>query len=145
MGAWFAMRERVVTAMYGQIGAAVGAMGPVLRAILFAPPADLWQTGVNPQALAPLVRSAIVNCYTASPADALRRWQEYAAATSPSWQRLCGLRVGDDWLRSAAEAEAAVAGLAQAGADGYCFYNYGIMTETQLGWVRQAVGAGAAA
>ncbi len=145
MGAWFAMRERVVTAMYDQIGAALGATGPALRAILFAPPSDLWQTGVNPQALAPLVRSAIVNCYTSSPADALRRWQEYAAATSPSWQRLCGLRVGADWLKAPAEVEAAVVGLAQAGADGYCFYNYGIMTETQLGWVRQAVVAGAGA
>ncbi len=144
MGAWFAMRERVVTAMYDQIGAEVGATGPALRAILFAPPTDLWQTGINLQALAPLVRSAVVNCYASSPADVLRQWHEYADATNRSWQRLGALRVGASWLRSAADAEAAVVGLAQAGANGYCFYNYGIMTETELEWVAQAVAAGTA-
>jgi hypothetical protein len=140
-GAWFDMRRSVITEMYREMADIIGSEGPTLRLELFAEPDKLWQHGIDLAALSPILHSAYMRCYADSSEKAVTRWHNYAALTNPGWQRVCGLRVGYGWLNSAESTKTAVLELAKAGADGYGFYNYGLMTERQLGWVQQALTA----
>jgi hypothetical protein len=140
-GAWFDMRRAVITGMYREMAGTIGQKGPTLRLELFAEPEDLWKHGIDLAALSAVLDSAYLRCYADSPEKVVTRWQNYTELINPGWQRICGLRVGHGWLNSAEAVKTSLVTLMNKGAEGVCFYNYGLMTKMQLSWVQQAVAA----
>ncbi|MDQ6435274.1 hypothetical protein RB623_14545 [Mesorhizobium sp. LHD-90] len=128
-------RTEPVTSLIGEIRERAD---PATRIVLIDLK-DGWLGGVDLEAVGALCDGAILCCYFMQPdaVDALMR--EGRAALGPDKYLGAGFRVFYPEFHSGGELAARARAAVAAGADGINFYNYGLIPQKRLDWVRKAV------
>jgi len=102
---------------------------------------DAWLGGCDLAKVAAVCDGAILCAYLTSPRDVAALIGDGRRALGPDKYLGVGLRVFYPEMSNAAELVARVEAAVGASADGVNFYNYGLIPEPRLGWVRGAVEA----
>ncbi|MFB2553175.1 hypothetical protein [Ensifer soli] len=111
---------------------------PVTRIVLI----DLkngWLGGVDLKAVARVCDGAILCCYDMTPGAVEDLMREGRAALGADRCLGAGFRVFYPEMTGAADLAVRAKAAVEAGADGINFYNYGLIPERRLDWVRAAV------
>ena len=135
--AYLAWRSEPVTSLVAAIRAAAD---PASR-IVIIDLKDGWLGGVDLEAVGKVCDGAILCCYGMPPSDVTALIADGRKVLGPDKYLGAGYRVFYPEVTSAAELTAPVAAAVAAGADGINFYNYGLIPEARLDWVRDAVAA----
>jgi hypothetical protein len=135
--AYLAWRSEPVTSLVAEIRAQ---SDPATRIVLIDLK-DGWLGGVDLEAVGKVCDGAILCCYAMTP-DQVRALISAGRATlGPDKYLSAGYRLFYPEMRSAQEVAARTKAAVDAGADGVNFYNYGLVPQKRLDWVRTAVGA----
>ncbi|WP_176086844.1 hypothetical protein [Martelella sp. HB161492] len=135
--AFLEWRTEPVTSLIAEIRAAADPASKIVLIDL----ADGWMGGVDLEAVGKVCDGAILCCYFMAPEQVAALMKAGRAALGSEKYLGAGYRVFFPEVTSAdALAERAKAAI-EAGADGINFYNYGLIPEKRLDWVRQAVDA----
>lgn len=100
---------------------------------------DGWLGGCDIGKVAEVCDGAILCAYWTAPKDVAALIDEGRRAVGPDKYLGAGFRVFYPEMRSASDLAARCKAAIDAGADGVNFYNYGLVPEPRLGWVRNAV------
>ncbi|MDR3373333.1 MAG: hypothetical protein P4L98_06340 [Ancalomicrobiaceae bacterium] len=130
-------RSEPVTSLIAEIRAAAD---PASRIVLIDLK-DGWLGGVDLAAVGKVCDGAILCCYGMPPKEVSDLIAAGRKALGPDKYLGAGYRVFYPEVPSAADLAARAAAAAAAGADGINFYNYGLIPEKRLDWVRRAVDA----
>ena len=101
--------------------------------------ADGWKGGVDLEAVGKVCDGAILCCYFMEPDAVSALMRQGREALGPDKYLGAGYRVFYPEVTSAEELAARSAAAIEAAADGINFYNYGLIPEKRLDWVRKAV------
>jgi hypothetical protein len=102
---------------------------------------DAWLGGCDIGKVGAVCDGAILCAYSAPPRAIAALIEEGRRALGPDKYLGVGLRLFYPETPGAAELAARASAAVQAGADGVSFYNYGLIPEPRLAWVRLAVDA----
>jgi hypothetical protein len=102
---------------------------------------DGWLGGVDLAAVGAVCDGAILCCYNMAPASVAEVMQVGRAALGPDKYLGVGFRLFYPEMTCAADITDRALAAVKAGADGVNFYNYGLVPEKRLGWVRAATDA----
>jgi hypothetical protein len=102
---------------------------------------DGWLGGCDIGAIARACDGVILCAYAATPNDVATLIGEGRRAVGPDKYLGVGCRVVYPEMRSATDLAVRCEAAADASADGVNFYNYGLIPEPRLGWIRTAVDA----
>ncbi|AMM86986.1 hypothetical protein [Martelella sp. AD-3] len=133
--AFLEWRSEPVTSLIAEIRAAAD---PESRVVLIDL-ADGWMGGVDLQAVGEVCDGAILCCYFMEPEAVTALMKTGRAALGPNKYLGAGYRVFYPEVTSADALAARAKAAIEAGADGINFYNYGLIPEKRLDWVRRAV------
>ncbi|QQM30502.1 hypothetical protein JET14_19995 [Martelella lutilitoris] len=133
--AFLEWRSEPVTSLIAEIRAAAD---PASRVVLIDL-ADGWMGGVDLQAVGEVCDGAILCCYFMEPEAVTALMKAGRAALGPNKYLGAGYRVFYPEVTSADALAARAKAAIEAGADGINFYNYGLIPEKRLDWVRRAV------
>jgi hypothetical protein len=100
---------------------------------------DGWLGGVDLEAVGKVCDGAILCCYFMPPEQVAELIAAGRAALGPDKYLGAGYRVFYPEVDSGDELAARTRAALEAGADGINFYNYGLIPEKRLDWVRKAV------
>ncbi|MDX3926313.1 MAG: hypothetical protein QHC90_10990 [Shinella sp.] len=100
---------------------------------------DGWLGGVDLEAVGRVCDGAILCCYFLKPNAVAELMATGRAALGPGKYLGAGYRVFYPEVTSAEDLAARARAAIEAGADGINFYNYGLIPERRLDWVRKAV------
>lgn len=133
-------RTEPVTSLIGEIRAKAD---PATRIVLIDLK-DGWLGGVDLDAVGKVCDGAILCCYFMEPEAIGALMREGRTAIGPDKYLGAGFRVFFPEVRSADELAARSRAAVESGADGINYYNYGLIPEKRLDWVRAAVDAAGA-
>lgn len=100
---------------------------------------DGWLGGVDLEAVGKICDGAILCCYFMPPDQIVELMTSGRRALGPEKYLGAGIRVFYPEVASADELAARTKAAITAGADGINFYNYGLIPQKRLDWVKQAV------
>lgn len=100
---------------------------------------DGWLGGVDLEAVGKVCDGAILCCYFMPPDQTAALMKAGRAALGPDKYLGAGYRVFYPEVTSAEDLAARAKAAIDAGADGINFYNYGLIPEKRLDWVRKAI------
>ncbi|MBB4122606.1 hypothetical protein [Martelella radicis] len=135
--AFLEWRTEPVTSLIKEIRAAADPASKIVLIDL----ADGWKGGVDLAAVGKVCDGAILCCYFMEPEKVAELMQSGRAALGPEKYLGAGYRVFYPEVTSAEALADRARAAVEAGADGINFYNYGLIPEKRLDWVRQAVDA----
>jgi hypothetical protein len=130
-------RTEPVTSLIAAIRAAAD---PASRIVLIDLK-DGWLGGVDLEAVGKVCDGAILCCYGMPPEEVTALIADGRKALGPDKYLGAGYRVFYPEVPSGAELSTRATAAIAAGADGINFYNYGLIPEARLDWVRSAVDA----
>lgn len=130
-------RPEPVTSLIGEIRA----KADPATAIVLIDLKDGWRGGVDLAAAGRHCDGAILCAYDMEPEAVAALMEEGRRMLGPDKYLGTGLRLFFPEMRSAQDVAIRARAAAQAGADGINFYNYGLVPEKRLGWVRKAADA----
>ncbi|TPW27198.1 hypothetical protein FJU08_20610 [Martelella alba] len=135
--AFLEWRSEPVTSLIGEIRAEADPASKIMLIDL----ADGWMGGVDLEAVGKVCDGAILCCYFMEPEQVAALMKAGRAALGCEKYLGAGYRVFFPEVTSADALAARSKAAIKAGADGINFYNYGLIPEKRLNWVRQAVDA----
>jgi len=133
--AYLAWRTEPVTSLVAEIRESAD---PATKIVLIDLK-DGWLGGVDLQAVGKVCDGAILCCYFMKPDAVAELMAAGRAALGPDKYLGAGYRVFYPEVTSADDLAARARAAVEAGADGINFYNYGLIPERRLDWVRKAV------
>ncbi|RYG95615.1 MAG: hypothetical protein EON58_13795, partial [Alphaproteobacteria bacterium] len=132
---YLSWRTEPVTSLVAEIRAAAD---PATRIVLIDLK-DGWLGGVDLAAVGMICDGAILCCYSMEPDAVSDLMQAGRTALGPEKYLGAGFRVFYPEVTSAEALAARARAAIDGGADGINFYNYGLIPQRRLDWVRQAI------
>jgi hypothetical protein len=136
IAAWIAWRREPVTSLLAEMRAAAGP-GVELLLVDFA---GSWMGGVDLPAAAAAVDGLLHCAYTVPPGRIGALLSGLRRAIGPGRRLIAGFQLFHPTVRDADDLAARVAAAAPH-ADGFNFYNLGLVPPARLGWIARALGA----
>lgn len=130
-------RSEPVTSLIGEIRAAADPASKILLIDL----KDGWLGGVDLEACGKLCDGAILCCYSMTPEEGAKVMAEGRRALGPEKYLGMGLRLYYPEVDGPEILSARALAALRAGAEGVNFYNYGLLPEPRLDWIKSAVEA----
>lgn len=132
--AYVRVRADVVTSLVTEVREAIG------TPISFLCMGDYLNNGIDRDAIERTVDYVHVLCYGNDLEEAGRTAREAAAAVSDPAMMICGLE-GHHPLDSAELIHGILSAVYESGARRFSYYNYGMISHRNLGWIRDAIAA----
>jgi hypothetical protein len=135
-----ARRGQVVQSLLeamGRIAETTGASLDCSSGLLARPCARGWTEGAALSVRAAVCRRVYIQSYFPSAASAVQDF-EWAAAVTPAGRLILASMLGEWHVSSSDDLLRRVRYAVDAGAAGVSYYNYGLLNETRLGWMREA-------
>jgi hypothetical protein len=137
----FAWRESVLISLAAELRDAVGPEGPALRPLVGPDPVARKSVGMNPVEVGKVTGGILLLAYVRNGEEIRPELDRLRAALGTNEVRI-GMHLGLPETGGKAEFLSRMAACCDAGVRRFNFYHYSLVPLANLGWIREALGAG---